>query len=88
MTYGLVRVLIARRLGKRLLTVLSPAHVLASQSCGLMNNRRKKVPSELKDKDEPFMMIETPYDALVAIWDLLEGDAFTSTSDFAADMQS
>jgi len=56
--------------------------------CGPMNNRRQKVRLELKDKGEPFMMVETPYDALVAIWDLLEGDAFTSISDFAADMQS
>jgi len=53
-----------------------------------VNSRRQKVRLELKDKGGPFMMIETPYDALVAIWDLLEGDAFTSISDFAADMQS
>ena len=56
--------------------------------CGPTNNRRKKVRLELKDKGEPFMMIETPYDALVAIWDLLEGDAFISISDFAVDIQS
>ena len=49
--------------------------------CGPMNNRRRMDRLELKDKGEPFMMIDTPYDALVAIWDLLEGDAFISISD-------
>ena len=47
--------------------------------CGRKESRRQKVRLELKDEGDPFMTIETPYDALLVIWDLLEGDAFTST---------
>ena len=45
--------------------------------CGLGKRRRQKVRLELKDQGESFMAIKKPYDALVAIWDLLEGDTFT-----------
>jgi len=45
--------------------------------CGSGNKRRQKFRLELKSQGESFMSIKKPYDALVAIWDLLEGDTFT-----------
>ena len=36
--------------------------------------RRRKVVMALKDEGIPFMEIQTPYEALATIWDLLEGE--------------
>ena len=54
--------------------------------CG--NGGRQKVRLELKDEGDLFMTIKTPYDALVVIWDVLEGATFTSISNFTTDIQS
>ena len=37
------------------------------------DRKRQEVRFLLKDKGTPFMEIATPYDALVAAWDALEG---------------
>ena len=44
--------------------------------CPSENGRRRKVYLELEDEGDPFMGIETPKEALIAIWDLLEGGTF------------
>ena len=56
--------------------------------CGLGKRRRHKVRLELKGQGDSFMAIKRPYDALVAIWDLLEGDTYTPHPRFATDMQN
>jgi hypothetical protein len=43
-------------------------------ACGLGNAHRQKIRLELKDKGSPFMDVKTPKGALIAAWDLLEGD--------------
>jgi hypothetical protein len=43
-------------------------------ACGLAGTRRQKIRLELKDLGRPFMHIKTPKEALIAAWDLLEGD--------------
>ena len=50
-------------------------------------DQRQKVYLELKDTGDLFMGINTPRDALIVIWDLLEGDTFC-TLNFAADTQN
>ena len=45
----------------------------SSVECGMGDRKRQKVRFLLKDKGTPFMEIATPYDALVAAWDALEG---------------
>jgi len=47
-----------------------------SLECGLGKRCRQKDHLELKDQHVSFMAIKKPYDALVAIWDLLESDTF------------
>ena len=41
--------------------------------CGMDGRKRRKVRFLLRDEGHPFMEIRTPYDALVAAWDALEG---------------
>ena len=40
--------------------------------CGMDSRKYRKVRFLLKDEGDPFMEIRTPYDALVAAWDVLE----------------
>ena len=44
--------------------------------CPSKDGRHRKVCLELMDEGDPFMGIETPYEALIVIWDLLEGGTF------------
>jgi len=48
--------------------------------CPSKDGQRRKVCLELKDEGELFMRISTPYEALVAVWDLLEGSTFLHLS--------
>ena len=44
-----------------------------SVKCGMDKWKRKKVRFVLQDEGTPFMEITTPYEALVTVWDALEG---------------
>ena len=44
--------------------------------CPSEDGRRRRVYLELEDGGDPFMGIKTPKEALIAIWDLLEGGTF------------
>ena len=49
-------------------------------ACGTENGRRQKACLKLKDEGDLFMGISNPRDALIVIWDLLEGDTFLHLS--------
>ena len=49
-------------------------------ACGTENVRRQKACLKLKDEGDLFMGSSNPRDALIVIWDLLEGDTFLHLS--------